>query len=887
MVKNRSFVGTIGILMVGLTLVGMVARVFSQGATIKWKDPVSGDWSDPTKWDLGRVPTEADDVVIDVAGTYTVTLDTNATVASLTVGGTSGTQTFSIPSTTLTLSGGSTFGVNSVLEIGSGTLAGTGDVTVNGAVEWRGGMITGTGRFIVKGTMAISGDAYLDGRTITNNGTITLMGPATTVYMRNSASLDNESGATLDIRTDRYYGFYDQGGSGARRINNTGTIMKSAGTDIFAIWVPLDNNGVINVNSGTLSLEGGGDSSGDFEVSSGATLNFGSGTHNLMPGSSVKGAGDVSVGSITGSGGVANISGTYNVTGNTTVSGTVNFIADTSLRALNLRGSLGGSGNVTVTGTMDWSSGEITGTGAFIVNGTMNIRVGRLNGRRITNRGRVNVIAAEASLSLENEAEIDNKEGAILDIQVDSTQGFRDSGGSGTRMINNAGTITKSGGTRYFQINVPLTNRGLVQVLRGTLRTFSYTQTAAGSLEVGIGGVAVGEFGSLYAVSATLDGAFRATLVRDFRPAIGDRFQVFAFGSRSGNFASFSLPEGFRSEYVGDGLVLTVVEAGVNRPPSAPALLFPASGATVGDLPFTLRLSATDPDGDGLRFKVDLLRDGVVVRTFDQTRDSTGWDRATYASGETATLTLPIILGTYQWRAQAFDGREWGAVSETRTVTFVITELPLNELRTVSVRSGEVVRLQINAPRADNLFVTLWTMEPGFPVSASLTRETQLAHQYGPDVLLQVAAPQAGEYLLEVTAHGAGEMILRASTSLPLVRVGELFTGQIYHNDGVDWSQLDVPEGMRSLDLTVESQGNDTSLLVYRGRIGSDENWSAFQSSNPPVRLTISNPQPGRYYLEVRDHGVVEGVRVRAYSIRVAGPRLTLGIQVNAQLCRS
>ena len=38
---------------------------------------------------------------------------------------------------------------------------------------------------------------------------------------------------------------------------------------------------------------------------------------------------------------------------------------------------------------------------------------------------------------------------------------------------------------------------------------------------------------------------------------------------------------------------------------------------------------------------------------------------------------------------------------------------------------------------------------------------------------------------------------------------------------------------------------------------------------NPPLRLTIQQPQPGRYYLRVWDHGILQGSQVRDYSIRV------------------
>ncbi|MBM3300526.1 MAG: hypothetical protein FJY85_11270, partial [Deltaproteobacteria bacterium] len=63
--------------------------------TVSWVSPVGGNWSDGAKWDGGVVPSEGDDVLITVDGTYTVTLNVDATVTSLTLGGSSGVQTLS------------------------------------------------------------------------------------------------------------------------------------------------------------------------------------------------------------------------------------------------------------------------------------------------------------------------------------------------------------------------------------------------------------------------------------------------------------------------------------------------------------------------------------------------------------------------------------------------------------------------------------------------------------------------------------------------------------------------------------------------------------------------------------------------------------------------
>jgi hypothetical protein len=120
----------------------------------------------------------------------------------------------------------------------------------------------------------------------------------------------------------------------------------------------------------------------------------------------------------------------------------------------------------------------------------------------------------------------------------------------------------------------------------------------------------------------------------------------------------------------GDGLALWRSGAPTNRPPSAPTLLSPADNSTLTTLPIQLKLSATDPDLQRLRFKIEILQNGQVVQIFDQTKDTSGWDKIFYVSDEVATLTISQLpSGTYQWRAYAFDGFEWSPVSEVWNFT--------------------------------------------------------------------------------------------------------------------------------------------------------------------------------------------------------------------------
>ena len=55
-------------------------------ATRTWTNPNSGLWSAKTNWTPNGVPAQGDDVFINAAGTYTVTLDVNsAALNSLTL----------------------------------------------------------------------------------------------------------------------------------------------------------------------------------------------------------------------------------------------------------------------------------------------------------------------------------------------------------------------------------------------------------------------------------------------------------------------------------------------------------------------------------------------------------------------------------------------------------------------------------------------------------------------------------------------------------------------------------------------------------------------------------------------------------------------------------
>jgi fibronectin-binding autotransporter adhesin len=142
----------------------LLAPCVARAAPVSWKNPVDGNWSDGTKWSTGTAPGQTDDAIITMPGAYMVTVDVDAKVASLTLGAASGTQTqtLSVPSNTLTVTGASAVGSLAVLDLAGGTLVA--DVlTVTGALNWTAGTMSGgaTTTIAPGATLTISGGAFV------------------------------------------------------------------------------------------------------------------------------------------------------------------------------------------------------------------------------------------------------------------------------------------------------------------------------------------------------------------------------------------------------------------------------------------------------------------------------------------------------------------------------------------------------------------------------------------------------------------------------------------------------------------------------------------------------------------------------------------------------
>ncbi len=118
-----------------------------------------------------------------------------------------------------------------------------------------------------------------------------------------------------------------------------------------------------------------------------------------------------------------------------------------------------------------------------------------------------------------------------------------------------------------------------------------------------------------------------------------------------------------------------------NYIPLTPSLDAPLDGAVNQSLLPALKTTATDPDSDDLRYKIELCTDLAMTtncKTFDQTSSQTGWSAASYSSGAQATYTIQLtdILATnttYYWRSYAIDPAGSNTWSETQSTPYSFT----------------------------------------------------------------------------------------------------------------------------------------------------------------------------------------------------------------------
>ncbi len=471
------------------------AATLSVVTPIVWTGAVSSDWNNRTNWNPQQVPTSADTAVIN-SGTVTVAA--------------------APPFSALTFNGG--------------TLTGPIVVGDSCVMNWNGGRLAQGSSL----TVQASGLVNLASSTqkelacpMTNFGQVVLSGSAFYVLNNNSAYQGWVTNVGLwaiqgDVNLGSYYG------NGYGLFANSGILRKATGTGTSAIAVSLTNGpaGTVDVQSGTLRLDGGAQLGGTFITAAGTVLAFNAGTFLYVPANRYTGSGQYQLtgGTLQGLddyvpnlqllGGTVVLSPTYQTNGvivrldlnGATLGGTSNRVVGvlnavnggiTSVLdiaadgVVNLNGTyVYGATTVYSDGTLNWSGGRFAQGSSLLVqsNGLVNLLSNNEKdlGGLLSNYGRV--VQSGGTLSVMNNGGA--WPGQVVNLGVWEMQGdvtINSYYGSDYAVFGNGGIFRKTAGAGISVINLPFYNPyGAVEVWSGTLR-FDHGQQLDGLFTVDAG----------------------------------------------------------------------------------------------------------------------------------------------------------------------------------------------------------------------------------------------------------------------------------------------------------------------------------------------------------------------------------------------------------------
>ncbi len=431
--------------------------------TIYWQYPSSGNWFDEANWTPQRVPLPTDSVAINAPGDYTVTVNGDATAASLRFGRVVGvdSQHLAIPPwASFTLSGADTNRIyaNGTLDLAGTLTANTVQFSTGSTWNWTNGTITGQYGVPAGAVLNLSGDSTkaLVSAAVTSAGPATWSGAGNLWFGGDTGSTLINNG-TFTVLNDSQV-FLSQ--YGASVFVNNGTFVKAGGTSSitnssFVLdngGVAFNNNGTLSVQTGVLTLGGGGaGTNGTYLVApasriewaangfllngdttfggagtclvNGATVTLGGGANTLNSGSSF----GVGSGVLAGRGAFAG-SGAFDWTGGT-IGATISLPATVSF-------------NISGDSTKALVSASVTSAGPATWSGAGNLWFGGDTGSTLINNGTFTV---------------------LNDSQVFLSQ-------YGASVFVNNGTFVKAGGTSSItNSSFVLDNGGVAFNNNGTL----------------------------------------------------------------------------------------------------------------------------------------------------------------------------------------------------------------------------------------------------------------------------------------------------------------------------------------------------------------------------------------------------------------------------------
>ena len=627
-------------------------------ATLTWNGSVSSDWNNPTNWIPQQVPTNTDHVVIN-SGSVTIPSD----------------------------------GVFAIMDWTGGNVSGSLTVASNGLLN-----VTGSADKLLLGPLTNSGSVIWTG-----SGELRLYYWPGSSYF---GSIYNLAGGLFDIQTDEVLNNY----SGSEVFSNAGTLRKSAGPGATTCYPQLNNTGLVDVESGTLALDGGGIIDGQFYAAAGATALFnGPFTSGLSPALTGPGTFQFTAGALTLS---YNVIPHLQLLGGALLLGPAfqgGSITNLTLPGMTLNGTnsvigtatLGGgdSGALTVAsnGVVNWTGGNVSGSLTVASNGVLNVTG---NAEKdllapLTNSGSV-VWTGSGLLRLfylpgnGDFGSIYNLAGGLFDIQTDEPlYDF-----FGNEFFNNAGTLRKSAGPGTTSFAPQLINTGLVEADSGTLSFQTSPNLTGGELSFGLSSLS--NFGKInISGNAALNSTVGVAWLGGYVPSTNDSFTVLGFGSFTGLFTSLDFPSAalWVTNYTATTFTVTVASVG--------KLMFtaqPVGGELTNVIlaPVVVQVETTTGvpvKAKGVPVTISLASgSGVMQGTLTQNSDANG--EATFSDlkftqtgfktlrassiSQTAATSLPfkiVAVEEEQWTTNGFLLSLYGTNSLGPTIIYASTNL--------------------------------------------------------------------------------------------------------------------------------------------------------------------------------------------------------------------
>ena len=317
------------------------------------------------------------------------------------------------------------------------------------------------------------------------------------------------------------------------------------------------------------------------------------------------------------------------------------------------------------------------------------------------------ILAGQSILQITGTANFENGSTTTLNdnLRLNNTlttiQVGADFTGSGALINPATRTLRLIDGVVSTDFNVLIQNEGVLQL--GTVGTDAqvaaadYQQTATGSLQIELGGVALNAFDRLnLSGAATLTGALNVSLIGGYIPVAGHVFNILtATGGLSGTFNAFSQPAGMpaglglKINYSAfivqlEVITLTPYEIWIN---SFASIINPAD-----------RLKGANPDNDGLINQAEFALDGNPASGSDSGK--VVGKIAPVAATNALTLTLPVRTGAIADPADPVGG-ELGLIKVADAVSYRIQasdQLTNWTLTVAEVTGGDAAAIQAGLP---------------------------------------------------------------------------------------------------------------------------------------------------------------------------------------------